>query len=1264
MNNPFLDWYHQRFGNAAAVADYFDADITEAAAEIGLKWSAVSHRVSYVKGKGNTCKINTNKSALLPGYKNSVGVYASVEESYGGADFPLITFKNKGGAGDTVVFNAAPLLWELFKEERGQLNAQARERRAREKAERDQRIARKQKAAIQKEQEEAKRRAANVAKELQHFSQLPRAASFVYTDKKQIAPIFDHIDARYGSDKYGNYMALQLQDIAGQPVGLQRIYDRKITKPDGSQTNKDFTWGMNKNGAHLVIGSLNAERIFVVEGFATGASVFLAAQSVKIDAAVIVSIDSGNMKKVVEEYQQKRPYLELELALDNDCWKQKEGKGNTGLLTGLDILSQYKTIKARAPRFDDIDASFQPTDFNDVHVYAGLKAVAKQIKGNKTRFYAFADPFENALKRLLYIQFNNQSLLKKELLKTATKGMQVGMPKYRPSDIVNLIRQRARDASIPADRISHKLISKQINRMFKAQVHEAQNFRSFSPRITDPKKRPDHITYKRFDKAEIDEEVLSYIEDLDGIVICRFPMGSGKTQRLIKPLMWQNNKTLFTAHRMSLIGAGVDALNKQPDTDDASASAEMQRQAMQYQSVVNYQEQNIRAMMPGVSKLACCINSILKPEFSPLLNNLDAVCIDEAAQTLRHVTAGGAIKYPVAVFDRWLEIMATTRENVILADADANDVLVEFCELGLKQRNEYQTTLYGEQATPQKIHIIDGMTDCSNINILYTDGDTAFMRAIADVKAGHRVLVASDSANTGEKLYTQLQTLYPEKKGLFISLDTKESEDVDKFTDAPNQQSELYDYLIYSPSISSGVSLENGHFDRHYGLFCGTVAPSDAIQMIRRDRKARQFILGLDTMNSNREESALNMWLGMILANDRQLDITIDPNVNGIVVNSGNFDFDRVRLDLIANENKAKNDFAKNLILSLYADGYHIDSLAASAEEKEQGEAEKKAASETLKAIDLMRHLEQTTPTDFEYEELEQRTALSRDDKARMNRWKIENMLMMPVDEDSVIFHRQGGLAKARLFELLNLSPERAAEYDAAEIANDVHPSQRKYLVKQRQALRDFFEIAGFDYRTGEGETTKEKLTAAIEHLTHDENIHMFNNWYSFGGYINPFSRNLKPLSRSKGILEALGLKAAARQLGRNDGQSETRIRYSIDRESWAKMAGIQQARTAADVTSFNIKELEASVIRSVSDNYIDTEEKTDHSQTASKPASSWYIAMKQAMENLRIPFEFAPKIITEVYRRGAQADSVPQHGVQRLISSIFNQLQGRKSTC
>lgn len=1278
--NRFFQWYSDNFDSCAAVASEFYADISDTAAAIGADWSNIEKKIVWKEGE--RCKVNATGSMLLKGCRNSVGVYASVERDKNNVLFPLITFKNKGGAGDTEVFNGLSFLWEEFKKTRGDSSKEQIDKWNDDKRKREERVARKQQAAKRQQEAELKRRAANVQKELQIFDQLPRAASFVYTDKKLVPSVLEYIDARSGSDKNGNYIALKLHNINDEPVGVQRIYDRHITKADGSKTNKDFTWGMEKDAAHMIIGDIQtAERVYVVEGFATGASVFLAMMQLRIPCAVIVALDSGNMIKVVNEYRKKKPYIDLMLAVDNDMWKQRQGKGNTGMLVAINLLSEYDDLKAYAPNFDKVDPCYQPTDWNDLHVRAGLKEVMRQMKGFMARVKCTGDLFEKQLQRLSYIAYRDTKQVMNECMTCATVGMQMGMPKYKPSDVLGTIRTVANQVGIPKDRINLKKLKNKITKMFNAQVREAQGFRSFSSRITDKKVRPDHIEYHPFNKTQIDDEVLNLVRDLKGIVVVRAPMGSKKTNYIIKPTMWENSKTLFTAHRISLIGGAVDALNRKPRTEDLDNELNHLKElmkfgpvqekdmlpltsynlneAMKYGAVFNYQEQGIKDIMPGVNKLASCINSILKAEFAPLFNNLDAVCVDEAAQTLRHVTAGGAIKYPVAVFDRWLNLMATAKDKVVLADADANDLLIDFCEIGLKQRNEHLKNLYGNDATEQKIHVVELVTDCSDINVLYTDGDTAFKKAIDDVADGNRVMVACDSANTAEKLFTQIKSEHPDKKGLFISLDTKENEEVDAFTDKPNEMSMKYDYLIYSPSISSGVSFENGHFNKHYGIFCGTVAPSDAIQMMRRDRLAKDFILGLDTMHSNREESAMAMWLGMILANDNQLDVELNRETGKIELNTDNLDFDRIRLDLIAQENRAKNNFAKNLILSLYADGYKIDNLACNEIDKEKGQAKKEAARDLLKAIDINRHLEQTTPTDAEYMDLEGRINVSREDKARMNRWKIENLLMMNVDEDSIEFHHKGGLSKVRLFELLNMSPEKAREFDEQEAAADIHPSQRLYLVKQRQALRDFFEIAGLDWKTGTGEATEESLTAAIQHLIDGDKIHMFNNWYQFGGYINPLSRKLKPVNKAKAIIEAMGLKMDTKQLGRCNSDSAKRQRYSINASTWIMMSNIQTRRIDAEATAFKFDLLDAALIHSSSDNYIEQEEKMDHPEPKPIKASRWIVAIKQALENLQIPMNYAPKIMTEVHKEGGLGAKVPSEGVQAFIFGIYNRLRG-----
>ncbi|MBN0016961.1 hypothetical protein JTL76_37345, partial [Pseudomonas aeruginosa] len=76
-----------------------------------------------------------------------------------------------------------------------------------------------------------------------------------------------------------------------------------------------------------------------------------------------------------------------------------------------------------------------------------------------------------------------------------------------------------------------------IARRLNRKCRTAQAPRSFSERITDPNKRPQHITYKRFETSVMTDEILQYVQQLQGIVIVRAGMGSGKSTGLLRPLM-------------------------------------------------------------------------------------------------------------------------------------------------------------------------------------------------------------------------------------------------------------------------------------------------------------------------------------------------------------------------------------------------------------------------------------------------------------------------------------------------------------------------------------------------------------------------------------------------------------------------------------------------------------------------------------------------------------------------------------------------------
>ena len=151
---------------------------------------------------------------------------------------------------------------------------------------------------------------------------------------------------------------------------------------------KHFLKGGEKSGSYAVLGNLEREAhkgIVLAEGFATAASIRKAT-----GAPVVIAFDSGNMIRIAENMATRLPETQrVILAADNDP---------SG--TGLAAASQAAVIlggRARIalPDFSpETVARFQaehgawdekrdrenlPTDFNDLHLAAGIDAVKAQM---------------------------------------------------------------------------------------------------------------------------------------------------------------------------------------------------------------------------------------------------------------------------------------------------------------------------------------------------------------------------------------------------------------------------------------------------------------------------------------------------------------------------------------------------------------------------------------------------------------------------------------------------------------------------------------------------------------------------------------------------------------------------------------------------------------------------------------------------------------------------------------------------------------------
>lgn len=167
--------------------------------------------------------------------------------------------------------------------------------------------------------------------------------------------------------RVGAYGIRQLRDQLVIPMhdASRCVSSLQFISADGS---KRFLTGGEVAGRYYAIGVL-AGTICIVEGYATGASIFQAS-----GLAVAVAFNSGNLKPVAASIRAQYPEVRIVVCADNDQFTD----GNPGITSGRDAAEAVGGFLA-FPEFEASELDEHPTDFNDLARLRGLEAVKLTI---------------------------------------------------------------------------------------------------------------------------------------------------------------------------------------------------------------------------------------------------------------------------------------------------------------------------------------------------------------------------------------------------------------------------------------------------------------------------------------------------------------------------------------------------------------------------------------------------------------------------------------------------------------------------------------------------------------------------------------------------------------------------------------------------------------------------------------------------------------------------------------------------------------------
>jgi putative DNA primase/helicase len=136
----------------------------------------------------------------------------------------------------------------------------------------------------------------------------------------------------------------------------------QFIQPDGF---KPYKKGGKVKGCWFQIAG-SVERVYIVEGYATGASVAMAT-----GACVYVAFNAGNIYEVASYVVKAHPESQVVIAGDDDIY----GATNIGRSKAEDAAQALRII-CRFPTFHNGE---KLTDFNDLHCAYGLEEVAAQL---------------------------------------------------------------------------------------------------------------------------------------------------------------------------------------------------------------------------------------------------------------------------------------------------------------------------------------------------------------------------------------------------------------------------------------------------------------------------------------------------------------------------------------------------------------------------------------------------------------------------------------------------------------------------------------------------------------------------------------------------------------------------------------------------------------------------------------------------------------------------------------------------------------------
>jgi hypothetical protein len=229
--------------------------------------------------------------------------------------------------------------------------------------------------------------------------------------------------------------------------------------------------------------------------------------------------------------------------------------------------------------------------------------------------------------------------------------------------------------------------------------------------------------------------------------------------------------------------------------------------------------------------LALCINSLPRLTLKHW-KDINVLVIDEATQFVEHLFSGICRGMRKELFDK-LGFLLDHSSHIILADADLNEDTVSFFTDLMKRGAEVSVTVNEFKPIGAPYFELGSRTELIGL-------------ASALVLKGEKVMFHCSSKTMSDLVFRTLGVV-TDKKGFLLNSDNSTNEAEVEFVRHINREVLQYDYVVTSPSLGTGVSIDIEHFNFVF-LLASINCQLDSTQLHQlfhrvRNPKARFFCI-------------------------------------------------------------------------------------------------------------------------------------------------------------------------------------------------------------------------------------------------------------------------------------------------------------------------------------------------------------------------------------------------------------------------------------